>query len=231
MVCMPTPFAVDGLEFQTRYGARGTVFRRHYLLHRNGYDGPITVRLADRQIRHLQGVTGPVIELGDEVTEFDYPIKIPTWLEMNRTSRTVVMAIGQVRDEAGRMHTVAFTSGVPKDQIILLTAPSPINIRSEVPAVGITPNGTCDVPVRINRGQVPDSDVKLHLLVPQHFGDIQAADVTVPKGETRGILTIRGGAQTGHFNMPVTIRATTLDNHGDPVIADVQVELFRSDRD
>ena len=229
MVAMPTPFTVDGLEFQTRYGARGTVFRRHYVLHRNGFSGPLTVRLADRQIRHLQGMTGPVMQLGKEVTEFDYPVYVPTWLEMNRTSRTVVMAVGKVGDEEGRMHTVAFTSGVPKDQIILLTAPSPINIQTETPAVGILPGGAYEVPIRVNRGQIPDGEVTLELMTAEHFGDIRAETVKLLPGETRAVITIRVGDKLGHLNMPATIRATTRDANGDPVIADVKVELFKAE--
>jgi hypothetical protein len=225
MVCMPTPFTIDGIEFQTSYGARGTIYRRHFVVHRNGYTGRLTVRLADRQVRHLQGITGTVLELGETVNEFDYPVYVSTWLEMNRTSRTVVMAIGSVTDETGKSHTVSFTSGVPKDQIILLTAPSPMSVRSETRAVQIVPNSTVTVPITINRGQLPDGPVTIELILPAHFQAVKAPSIVVDSGKSRGALEIQFGSSSVPFNMPVVIRATTLDANGDDVIADTKLEL------
>ena len=100
-VAMPAPFKLDGIDFQTSYAERGTIHRRHYLIHRDAYTGPLTLRLADRQIRHLQGVQGASLLVSPDVDAVDYPIQIPTRLEMNRTSRTVVMAVGEVEDEDG----------------------------------------------------------------------------------------------------------------------------------
>jgi hypothetical protein len=225
MVCMPTPFTIDGIAFQTRYGARGTVFRRHYVVHRNGYSGRLTIRLADRQIRHLQGITGSVLELSESDTDFDYPVKVSTWLEMNRTSRTVVMAIGEVQDEMGQSHIVSFTSGVPKDQIILLTAPSAMNVRTEHRAIQVVPNSTVTVPVTVNRGQLPDGRVTVKLIAPAHFRSVAAAPVVIASGDTRGAVQIRFGSSSTPFNMPVVIRATTKDANGDEVVADTKLEL------
>ncbi len=225
MVCMPTPFTIDGIAFQTRYGARGTVFRRHYVVHRNGYSGRLTIRLADRQLRHLQGITGPVLELSESDTDFDYPVKVSTWLEMNRTSRTVVMAIGEVQDEMGQSHIVSFTSGVPKDQIILLTAPSAMNVRTEHRAIQVVPNSTVTVPVTVNRGQLPDGRVTVKLIAPAHFRSVAAAPVVIASGDTRGAVQIRFGSSSTPFNMPVVIRATTKDANGDEVVADTKLEL------
>src|SRR5207248_2151636 len=59
-VAIPTPFKVVG-DYDMRWAARGTVHHRHYRIDRGGFDGPIEVSLADRQARHLQGVTGGTI--------------------------------------------------------------------------------------------------------------------------------------------------------------------------
>jgi hypothetical protein len=166
-----------------------------------------------------------VLELGETVNEFDYPVYVSTWLEMNRTSRTVVMAIGSVTDETGKSHTVSFTSGVPKDQIILLTAPSPMSVRSETRAVQIVPNSTVTVPITINRGQLPDGPVTIELILPAHFQAVKAPSIVVDSGKSRGALEIQFGSSSVPFNMPVVIRATTLDANGDDVIADTKLEL------
>src|SRR5207247_699859 len=77
---------------------RGGKFVRHFTIDRGGFAGPLTVRLADKQARHLQGVTGPTIEDPAGASEFDYPVFLPPWMEIGRTNRTVVMAMGEVAD-------------------------------------------------------------------------------------------------------------------------------------
>ncbi len=72
-VTMPTPFKIFG-QFETKYTARGSTFVRHFSIKRGAFDGPITIDLAERQVRHLQGVTGPAIVIPPGVNEFDYPL-------------------------------------------------------------------------------------------------------------------------------------------------------------
>lgn len=225
-VSMPTPFQLDGIAFETRYGARGTRFRRHFVVHRNGYHGPLTVRLADRQIRHLQGVTAEPIEVAKDANEFDYPIRIPTWLEMNRTSRTVVMAIGTVKDELGQEHQVSYTSSVPKDQIILLTAPCPIAITTPKPSLRVSPGEIIEVPFRIDRGVLKSAPAVVRLLFPRHFQGVRAEPLTLAPNRTEGVLRVHIDERLGVLNMPVTLQMETLHD-GAPVIAETKLKLSR----
>jgi hypothetical protein len=115
-VGLQAPFKVVG-DYDLRLAPRGTVFRKRYKVERNGYAGPLEVRLADRQARHLQGVTGPVLRLAPGVEEFEYPVTLPPWMETGRTSRACIMAIGKVVD-GGEEHTVSYTSQAQNDQVI-----------------------------------------------------------------------------------------------------------------
>ena len=81
---MPTPFKVKG-TFELRYAPRGSVQQRRFRLERGGYNGPLEVRLADRQMRHLQGVTGATIAVPAGVDEFDFSITLPPWMELGCT--------------------------------------------------------------------------------------------------------------------------------------------------
>src|SRR5205807_1898456 len=92
-IALPTPFQVTGLT-DFGWAPRGSVRHRRYRIARNGFAGPIEVRLADRQARHLQGVAGPVVIVPPGADEFDYPVRLPPWMEIGRTSRSVVMATG-----------------------------------------------------------------------------------------------------------------------------------------
>ncbi|HEX3315232.1 MAG TPA: PPC domain-containing protein, partial [Gemmataceae bacterium] len=115
-VGIPTPFVIKG-EYEMGYAARGGSQRRTYKIVRNGYDGPIEIRLADRQARHLQGVIGPAIVVPADKSEFVYEAYLPPWMELGRTCRVCVMGTATVKDE-GREHRVVFTSTNQNEQLV-----------------------------------------------------------------------------------------------------------------
>jgi hypothetical protein len=57
----------------------------------------------------LQGVTGPTVLVPPGATEFEYAVRLPPWMEMGRTSRACVMAVG-VLHKGGRAYTVGYSS-------------------------------------------------------------------------------------------------------------------------
>src|SRR5262249_45618479 len=108
-VTLRTPFKIVG-DYDMRWAPRGSVHRRAYRLERNGYDGPVEITLADRQARHLQGVTGPALTVPACATEFTYAIQLAPWMETGRTCRVCVMGSAVLRDADGTEHTVSYTS-------------------------------------------------------------------------------------------------------------------------
>lgn len=225
-VAMPTPFVVDGVAFQTNYAARGTVHRRRFALHRNGYEGPLKIDLADRQVRHLQGVTAEPIKLPPDATEFEYGIRIPTWLEINRTGRVVVMAVGEVEDAGGTKHTVSYSSGVPKDQVIILTAPCPLSVRTDRTSIRAEDGQSLDLEIHVARGVLKPAPVKVELVQARHIRGVQAQPLTILADQTSGKLRLNFREPLGPFNTPLVVRATTM-SEGDPVIAETKVEFVR----
>ncbi len=223
-VSMPTPFKLDGVAFQSSFVSRGTVHRRRFLIDRNGFSGPLTVSLADQQIRHLQGVTGPKLQIPPDVTEFYYPITVPTWLEMNRTGRMVIMALGEVKDEDGKKHKVSYHSDEPNDQIIILTAPSSLSVRTSQHSLRAKPESSFDLGIQIARGVLKPAPVTIELLCPKHVHGIQATTITISADQERGSLPIHFHSTFGPFNMPLIVRATIL-SEGDPVIAETKVDV------
>lgn len=224
VVAMPTPFKISGVEFQTGYAARGTVHRRRFVIDRGDFTGPLTLSLADRQIRHLQGVTAAPMHVAPDTKEVYFQIHMPTWLEMNRTGRTVVMAVGEVEDEQGNKHKVSFSSGHVHDQIITLTAPCPLNVTSTPRSLRADPGTTAELRVRVSRGVLQQQPVKVELVVPEHFTGVSSEAITIPVNSDNGILNIEFTEQSTGFNMPATIRATTMVD-GDPVIAESSIEF------
>lgn len=224
-VAVPTPFKFAG-EFETKYAPRGSVYVRHYKLERNGFDGPIEVRLADLQARHLQGVTGPTITVPPRADGFDYPIALAPWMEVGRTSRTCVMAVGVVEDSDGTKHKVSYSSTEQNDQIIVLVDPARLSVGTRRPSIRAEAGGEVRVPVEVGRGAGLSGPVTVELVVPGHIRGMTSQPLTVPAGEREAVLRIqfaRGGL--GPFNMPLTIRATTTDERGRPVTAEAELTV------
>ena len=100
-VAMPTPFKFIG-EYAFTFVPCGGIHRKQFKLERGDYKGPLEVQMSDRQIRHLQGVSGTSISVTADKNEFSYPIQLATRMELGRTSRSQIMITGVVKDEEGR---------------------------------------------------------------------------------------------------------------------------------
>lgn len=207
-VSVPTPFKVVG-TFETRYAPRGSSFVRHYHIDRGGYDGPLTVRLSERQNRHLQGVTGPEIVVPAGVSEFDYTIFLPPWMEIGRTSRTCLMAVGQVTTEDGRLHPVSYTSFEQNDQIIVLVDPERMSLHLPQTSVRATPGTEVRLPFEVRRGNGVTGDVIVQLELPPHIHGLSCTSLLLPADKSAGELILNfSNKSLGPFNMPLKVSAT-----------------------
>ena len=223
-VALPTPFKTTS-DFLLAYVPRGSAARRPYRIERGGFTGPLFVRLADRQGRHLQGITGPTLTLGPEVEAFDYPVTLPTFLEIGRTSRTAIMVWGIVRDHDGTEHVVSYSANEQNDQVIILPEPGLLTLDLERPALLARPNETAEVRLKLTRARALEgAPVRLELLCAPHISGVTAEAITVSGGKSEGILKVRFGARPGPFNLPATIRGTAILN-GATHVAEVKLEL------
>ena len=226
-VGIPTPFKLID-EYVMTSAPRGELYRRKYRLERNGFDGPIEVRLADKQARHLQGVSGPVIVVPPGQNDFEYPITLPPWMELGRTCRVCVMATGKVKDAVdGREHAVSFSSVEQNQQMIVVVGPGRLDLSIGKGSVRAEPGGAVRLPLSVVRGKDLTGPVKIEVLIPDHWKGVAAAPLTIPAGERDGevVLTFVAG-EAGPFNMPLILRATVTDK-STPVTAEAKVEVVK----
>jgi hypothetical protein len=222
-VGIPTPFKIVDQYVMTS-APRGETYRRKYRIERNGFDGPIEVRLADKQARHLQGVTGPVVVVPPGQTEVEYPAFLPPWMEMGRTCRVCVMAVGRVKDADGREHTVSFSSTDQNQQMIVVVGPGRLDLELGTLSVRAEPGGVVRVPVKVSRGTDLSGPVRVEAGIPEHWKGVTAEAVTVPAGESAGEVVLRFARECGPFNMPLTLRATA-EAKTTPVTAEAKLEV------
>ncbi len=222
-VALPTPFKIKG-EYDMGFAARGSVLKRRYTIEREGYDGPIEVSLADRQARHLQGVTGSTIVVPAGANEFTYEVTLPPWMETGRTSRTCVMGVATIAD-GGVKHRVSFSSVNQNEQLVAVVGPGRLTVASERSALVARP-GTLPVPVLLRRGEGVQGEVRVELAVPAHIRGVSADPLLIPAGQERGILQVRFAAPpAGPFNMPLVLRAT-LQGPGPLTFGETRIEVL-----
>ncbi|QEL17937.1 PPC domain-containing protein [Limnoglobus roseus] len=208
---VPTPFKFTG-EYTMSNSPRGQPYCRSYKLERNGFDRPVTISLADRQIRHLQGANGQPIVVPPNATEFTFAAQLPAWIETGRTCRVTLMAVGQVKDADGTQHTVAFTSTEQNHQMIVVPEPGRLGIDCDVSTLKAIPGKTILVPVRVSRAKGLSGEVKVELIYPSHWKGLRAKTLIVPENQDTGELEVSfDPSNLGPFNCPSTIRAISGD--------------------
>ncbi len=217
---LPTPFEVAA-EHDFRWLPRGSKLRRWFRINRKGYEGPIEVRLADRQTRHLQGVTGPTIVVPAGVTRFDYWVDLPPWMEIGRTSRAMILATGFVRDADGRVHEVSDSPAAQQMQMVGVIEPGRIGIELDRSSIKAASGGVVELPVRIRRGKLTGG------VAVEVAGVEGVSGSVVIAGDTdRAVLPIRFAASLDAKTCaPALIIRAMLDQPGDPYIAEARVEL------
>jgi hypothetical protein len=222
-VSLPTPFVIKGV-YDMGFVPRGTTLKRKYKIERNGFEGPIEVSLADRQARHLQGVTGPTIVVPADKNEFMYEVFLPPWMETGRTSRTCVMGVGIIKD-GGKDHVVSFSSVNQNEQLVAVVGPGELALELGKTSATAKPGGTIEIPVRIKRGLNIHGVVKLEAVVPPHLKGATSMPATIGPDAEAGSVSIRfARSAMGPFTQPLLIRAT-LVHQGRPIVAEASVDV------
>jgi hypothetical protein len=223
-VGLPTPFEIGG-PVDYDWVPRGTVRRRHYKLARNGFAGPIEIRLADRQARHLQGVTGPEVTIPEGTDGFDYPVSLPPSMEIGRTSRTVVMATGVVRESDGTEHEVSFSNQKAEIQVVAVIGPGRLGLEVGRASVAVAPGRTLEIPVKIARGKGLEVPVRVEIVPSPMLRGLSAEPLIVNTDREEATLEIKCGPDIGRFETGrVLLRATALVG-GDPVTAQASLTI------
>jgi hypothetical protein len=226
-VSLAAPFKIVG-DYDLRLAPRGTLHRRRYKIERNGYQGPIEVSVADRQLRHLQGADGPPVVVPAGVNEFEFAVQLPPWMETGRTCRVCVQGEAVVKD-GGTEHVVSYTSAGQNEQIIAVVEPSRLGVETGRTSLAAVPGGFVTVPVKISRGKGLTGPVKLELLLPAHVRGVTVDPLRIPADQSRGTLTLRFATGTcGPFTAPLVLRATLADASG-PVIAETKLEIVAAE--
>jgi hypothetical protein len=223
-VVLPTPFQIGG-PVDYNWTPRGTVRHRIYKLVRNGFQGPVTVQLADRQARHLQGVTGPLVTVPEGVDEFDYAVTLPPWMEIGRTSRTVVAASGVVREPDGTEHEVSFSSPKADTQIVAVIGPGRLGLDLARASAALAPGRTSEVPVRVARGEGIDGPVRIEIVPAAWLHRLAAEPLVLDKDHEEGVLKIECGPEPAQWGTAQLLVRASAPAGADTVTAEASLTV------
>lgn len=223
------PFKHVGEYWVTNDQPSGTTLSKHFELQRGGFDGPITVSLADRQGRCLQALTAKPMIIPPGATDFTYDVLFPPDLELGRTNRAQLMLVAEFTDFDGTKHTISHTSFEQNEQIISVVSEGMLRLTTASTSYPVASGARVAVPFTLLRHpDVAKRPMRVEIKVPPHMAGVSAPPVLLPGGETRGTLTIEFGAQPGPFNMPLAVLAQTADNAAPPHAAAAKIELVPS---
>ena len=220
------PFQHIGEYWVTNDQPSGTTQSKHFDLQRGGFDGPLTVSLADRQGRCLQGLTAKPMIVPPGATLFTYHVLFPPDLELGRTNRVQLMLVGELTDFDGTKHTISHTSFEQNEQIISVVSEGMLRLTTSNTSYPAAAGTRVAVPFTLLRNPVvAKRPMRVELKVPPHISGVSAKPVLLPGDATQGTLTIEFGAKPGPFNMPLTVLAQTADNAEPPHAAAAKIEL------
>jgi hypothetical protein len=136
------------------------------------------------------------------------------------------MATGIITDADGSAHPVTFTTEHHDEQSVAVVAPGPINLSLDPASVEAEPGKPVIITIQLNRDKGASGDVRCELACPRHIIGVTAATLVIPAGQNTGTLQLDfTDRAVGPFNMPLTIRATTTDSHGYPVVAEAPLSV------
>ena len=183
------PLTIDWVGKETQHERpRGSTFPAEIEIKREeGYDGEIWLMMASSQSRHRQGIRGPILKVPAGVEQTLYPVYLPEWLETNRTSRMVVLAMAKVIDAQGINRYVMTPSG----RLCMILEGSLMKVDGRNAEIEARPGEYFEVPVDILRRPKFTEDVTLELSVPKDVDDLfRSTPVVVPVGETRATIRV-----------------------------------------
>lgn len=217
------PFEIDaeGKDDVTKW-PRGTTFPAPVLITRDPeFKGDIVLEMTSLQGRHVQGISGPELRVGPDVSRVLYPVFLPEWLETTRTSRMVVNGVAQVADPQGNLR---YSLARQKTRMGFLPTGALLKIATE-PEISYQPEKPLVIPVTVHRDLSLNQSLQLTLvsdgLESSPFTAV-AQDYSQDAARCEFAIDVKQ-ALLADKEYPITIRATLMKDGKYPVVSETTV--------
>ena len=213
-----------------QYAHRGTVYPYLMEVERlNGFDQPIHLEVADRQIKDLDGIEIPETTIAPDQSQFMLPLYLPETMHINVQAHSNVYAQGHVAfvDKFGQKQTMLVVSTM---RCMIRTLPTVVKLRSVERELAASTENRIVCSLILDRTKNFAGSMQIQLLNP--VPGISADAVTISAGETSADVAIqidRSIAQES--SVPLQFRAVGLMDDDVQVVSDATVKLILRDDD
>jgi hypothetical protein len=214
-----------------QYAHRGTVYPYLMQVERlDGFDGPIHLEVADRQIMDLDGADVREITVPPGVSQFMLPIYLPETMHINIQPHSNVysQAYVQFQDKWGQDQSLLVVSTM---RCMIRTLPTVVKLKAQEIEVAIRPGDTVACHLVLERTANFSGGMRIELIEPAVAAGFSAEPVAIAPGESAALLTVRTPAPLRpefFSSAPVLrFRATGTLAGGAQVISEATVVLLR----
>lgn len=204
---------------------RGTTYPAPMVIKRlEGYTGDILLQMAARQSYQQQGMHGGETIVPPDVTLAHYNIYLPEWLEIERTSRMMLIGVCKVADPKGNVRYVVSSMD---GRIGMSLEGSLLRMATETEEVTVNVGAHVDVPLKLFRSPKLPLPVKLELILePEQVGLVQAQVLSVPPGQGTITFRITSSADAKLVgNQVLKIRGTAYEAPDRPVVSEIDLPV------
>lgn len=210
-----------------QYAHRGTVHHYQMQVERfDGFDGPITLQIADRQNKDLDGIEVHEVTIPSGASTIMLPVFLPETMHINVQAHSNVYAQGIALFQDGRGHEQS-TCVVSEMRCMIRTLPTVTRLSAAEPEVPMTSAGRARVRLRVERTSLFSGPltVALQSVVPPC--GITAEPTTIAAGETETQIELQAPVgQSLPPSVELRFRATgRLEDDMTIVIADTAVRV------
>ena len=208
-----------------QYAHRGTVYPYLMEVERlNGFDQPIHLQVADRQIKDLDGIEIPETTIAPEQSQFMLPLYLPETMHINVQAHSNVYAQGHVAfvDKFGQKQTMLVVSTM---RCMIRTLPTVVKLRSPEPELVASSDNRILCSFVLDRTPNFTGPMQIQLLDP--VLGISAEAVTLGAGETTVGMAIQiDRSMTRDSSVPLRFRAIGLMDDDVQVVSEATVKLI-----
>jgi hypothetical protein len=223
MLLVPTmtaPFSVELVDKNRQRAVhRGTTYPAPFIIKRDeGFDGQIQLQMASTQGRRRQGIHGPILAVPADAGEILYPTFLPEWLETDRTTRMVVVGVGQVKDAAGNVHFLFKNADA---RVTMILEGALLKLSQSAQELTVDPGSSFRIPVNVARSRKLPVAATITLDIPAELQGLVAAEPVVLRAEQveAEILVTTQADPRLLGNWQLQLRARALQDDRWPVIS------------
>jgi hypothetical protein len=174
-----------------QYAHRGTIHRYQMEVERlEGYNGPITLQIADRQIKDLDGadVLETTIPAGE--SRFLLPLSLPETMHINVQAHSNIYAQGfaTFQDRWGQQQSTCIVSEM---RCMVRTLPTVTRLQAVDRELTFSADGTASCRLHLDRTSLFSGPLQITLMEDAASRGLTAESVSIPAGKTEALLVVR----------------------------------------